>query len=107
MRRPRPCVRRDDGTQVAAREIWAGLAPDRDWLAIDLPPEPDSAGRTYTLELRVRGTGTRNALSFGVSAEAGDPYTIDGTAGPGALTLRSFATWTAAAAPDRAAAPPT
>jgi glycosyltransferase involved in cell wall biosynthesis len=92
------CVRRDDGSEVASQEIWAGGAPDRDWLAIDLPPEPDSAGRTYTLELRARGTGTRNALSFGVSADPCDPYTIDGVAGPSALALRSFAGWTAAAA---------
>jgi glycosyltransferase involved in cell wall biosynthesis len=98
------CVRRDDGSEVASQEIWAGVAPDRDWLAIELPPEPDSAGRTYTLELRARGTGTRNALSFGVNADLRTPYSIDGVAGPGALALRSFSAWTAAAA--SMAAPP-
>ena len=102
------CVRRDDGSEVASQEIWAGVAPDQDWLAIDFPPEPDSAGRTYTLELRARGTGTRNALSFGVSGEPGDPYTSDGVAGATALALRSFTAWTFAATSAstmRAAAP--
>jgi glycosyltransferase involved in cell wall biosynthesis len=101
-------VRRDDGSEVTAQEIWAGIAPDRDWLAIDLPPEPDSADRTYTLELRAHGTGTRNALSFGVGApDAGDPCTVDGISGPGPLALRTFAAWTGATtpAPRHAATP--
>jgi glycosyltransferase involved in cell wall biosynthesis len=101
-------VRRDDGSEVASRVVAAGVAPDADWLAIDLPPEPDSAGRTYTLELRARGTGDRNALSFGVSTAPDEPYTTDGIAGPGALALRSFAAWSpaASAAVTRPAAPP-
>jgi len=85
-------VRREDGSTVVAVEIWAGGAPDRDWLAIDFAPERDSHGRTYTLELRARGTGPRNALSFGVRAaasESGD-----------ALALRTFAVWPTAAAHD-------
>jgi glycosyltransferase involved in cell wall biosynthesis len=89
-------VRRDDGSEVAAHTIAAGVAPDRDWLAIPLPPESDSAGRTYTLELRARGTGPRNALSFGVGTSDAEPYTLDGTPGVGPLALRSFAAWTAA-----------
>lgn len=89
-------IRRDDGSEVAAHTIAAGVAPDRDWLAIPLPPESDSAGRTYTLELRARGTGTRNALSFGVGTAGTEPYTLDGAPGLGPLALRSFAAWTAA-----------
>jgi hypothetical protein len=57
----RPSRGRRDGRR---RELWAGIAPDRDWLAIDFAPEHDSAGRTYTLELRARGTGpgTRSSV---------------------------------------------
>ena len=91
-------VRRDDGSEVATHMIAAGVAPDRDWLAIPLPPESDSAGRTYTLELRARGTGPRNALSFGVGASDAEPYSLDGAPGVGPLALRSFAAWTAAEA---------
>jgi glycosyltransferase involved in cell wall biosynthesis len=93
-------VRRDDGSEVATREIWAGTAPDRDWLAIDLPPEADSAGRRYTLELRASGTGPRNALSFGVAGDVAAPYSVDGVAGPAALALRSFSAWPHAAADE-------
>jgi hypothetical protein len=89
-------VRRDDGREVVTREIWAGIAPDRDWLAIEFPPEPASAGRHYALELRARGTGARNALSFGVGAERDDPHRIDGVAGTGPLALRTFADWASA-----------
>ncbi len=94
-------VERDDGAEVATHTIWAGVAPDRDWLAIPLPPDADSAGRTYTLELRARGTGPGNALSFGVGAPDAEPCTLDGATGPGPLALRSFAAWTV----DRADAP--
>jgi hypothetical protein len=86
-------VRRDDGTTVATRALAPALAPDRDWLAIEFPPEPDSAGRTYVLELRARGTGPRNATSFGVAAPGDAPYTIDDGSGVGPLALRSFAAW--------------
>jgi hypothetical protein len=95
-------IRRDDGSEVAAHEIWAGATPDRDWLAIELPPEPDSAGRSYTLELRASGTGTRNALSFGISTGAHEPYSSDGTPGPGGLALRSFSAWPLAASTEPA-----
>jgi glycosyltransferase involved in cell wall biosynthesis len=84
-------LRRDDGSTVVAMEIWAGIAPDRDWLAIDFAPEPDSHGRTYALELRARGTGPRNALSFGVSDAA------SGNDAGDALALRTFAVWPTAA----------
>ncbi|MEO6029604.1 MAG: glycosyltransferase [Candidatus Binatia bacterium] len=98
-------VRRDDGSEVATRVVAAGVAPNRDWLAIDLPPEPDSAGRTYTLELRARGTGDQNAVSFGVSADTAEPYTTDGVAGSGALLLRSFAAWSSQASTAAVSSP--
>lgn len=84
-------IRRDDGSVAATHEIWAGAAPDRDWLALELPPEPDSAGRTYVVELRARGTGPRNALSFALAATPGVPATTDRT-----LALRAFAAWPSA-----------
>jgi glycosyltransferase involved in cell wall biosynthesis len=89
-------VRRDDGREVVARELFAGVAPDRDWLAIDFPPEHDSAGRTYTLELRALGTGPRNALSFGLGSAAGEPYATGVVGGSAALALRTFAAWPSA-----------
>jgi hypothetical protein len=87
----RATVRRDDGSEVVSAELWAGVAPDRDWLAIELPPERASADRAYTLELRASGTGERNALSFS-SADSGPPFDLDGVAG-GPLALRTFAVW--------------
>jgi len=88
-------VRRADGGVVATRELWAGVAPDHDWLAIDLPTDADSAGRTYVLELRARGTGERNALSFALAdtPNARAPLAIDGVAGAEALALRTFTAW--------------
>lgn len=88
-------VRHAGGDAVATRELWAGVAPDRDWLAIDLPAEADSAGRDYVLELRARGTGERNALSFTRAATPTElaPLAIDGVAGTEAIALRTFTTW--------------
>ena len=103
------CVRRDDGTDVARHAVWAGVAPDRGWLAIPFTPEPASAGRTYTLELRAAGTGDRNALSFGTSDVDAEPCRHDGTAPAKPLALRTFAAWSAdvaSASRARAAAPP-
>jgi hypothetical protein len=91
-------VRRDDGSAVTRHDLWAGVAPDRDWLAIAFAPEQASAGRTYTLELRALGTGDRNALSFTTSADTtAEPYRHDGAAAPHALALRTFAAWSGAA----------
>ena len=84
---------RDDGTTIALDSLAAVLAPDRDWLAFEFRPETRSAGRSYTLELRARGTGPGNALSFGAAAHAGaeGPFTLAGRTGAGSLTLRTFA----------------
>jgi hypothetical protein len=63
-------------------------------VALGLAPEPDSAGRSYVLELRARGTGPRNALAFGVAAAAArndEGYVLDGVAAGAALALRTFA----------------
>jgi glycosyltransferase involved in cell wall biosynthesis len=86
-------VRRDDGVAIAAERCPAALVPDRDWLALEFPPQGDSAGRRYTLELEARGTGPGNALSFGTTAVAdgGEPLTWAGTRTTHALALRTFA----------------
>lgn len=89
-------VRRDDGTVAVSRELWAGVAPDRDWLAIELPTETGSAGRTYVIELGARGTGERNALSFTLAATpAAAPYALDGIPAAASLALRAFTAWPA------------
>jgi hypothetical protein len=85
---------RADGSIAASSTVPAAVAPDRDWLALDLAPEPDSADRSYVLELRARGTGPRNALAFGAAPPAGGAdagYVLDGVAADAALTLRTFA----------------
>jgi hypothetical protein len=92
------CVRRDDGSDVARHDVWAGVAPDRGWLAIAFAPERASAGRTYTLELRATGTGDRNALSFGTSETSGEPYRHEDTVAASPLALRTFAAWCGEAA---------
>jgi glycosyltransferase involved in cell wall biosynthesis len=86
-------VLREDGSVAAARTLAAALAPDRGWLAVELPPESGSAGRTYRLELTARGAGRGNALSFGATARPtrAGPFAIGGVAGPGSLALRTFA----------------
>jgi glycosyltransferase involved in cell wall biosynthesis len=87
-------VRRADGTAIADETCPAQLVPDRDWLAVEFPAEPDSAGRRYSIELEAKGTGTGNALSFGTTAPDArrPPYTLAGIAGDAALALRTFAT---------------
>ncbi len=92
-------LRRDDGSRVATVALWAGSAPARDWLAIELAPERESDGRSYTLELRADGAGAGNALSFEVSDEKGEPYTHDGAPGAGPLMLRTFGLWDHASGP--------
>jgi glycosyltransferase involved in cell wall biosynthesis len=86
-------LRRDDGLVVASERMPAALVPNGDWLALAVPTQDDSAGRTYTLELEARGTGPGNALSFGVAARADDwrPFVLDGAAGTGTLAIRTFA----------------
>ncbi len=94
-------LRRTDGSLVGDARVPAALAPDRDWLALELVPEADSANRTYVLELRAHGTGTRNALSFGATTvphEDGE-YHLGGTTGMGSLALRTFALGAAGAHP--------
>lgn len=85
---------RADGSVAASATLPAALAPDRDWIALALTPEPDSADRWYALELRARGTGARNALAFGAAAAAASTdggYVLDGVVADAALALRTFA----------------
>ncbi len=86
-------LRRADGSLAAAATIPAAVAPDRDWLALELEAEADSADRVYALELRAHGTGPQNALAFGATTAAGDdgPYSLGDRGGPGSLALRTFA----------------
>jgi hypothetical protein len=86
-------LRRADGALVSAASVPAALAPDRDWLALEFAPEQSSADRVYVLELRARGTGSRNALSFGATTAPHEhgAYLLDGAAGAGSLALRTFA----------------
>ncbi len=84
---------RPDGSRAAATRVPAALAPDREWLALDVPPEPDSAGRVYVLELCSHGARTGNALSFGATTVPHEdgPYRLGDVAGVGSLALRTFA----------------
>ncbi len=86
-------LQRDNGSVVADLTLPAGLAPDRDWLAIEFPPETRSAGRRYTIVLEARGSGPRNALSFGCTERAApvEPFRLAGRAAPGSLGVRTFA----------------
>ncbi len=85
-------LRRDDGSLVGSTTLPAALAPDRDWVALDVAPEASSEGRAYVLELRARGTGARNALAFGVAPlREGDVYRLGDATGRGALAMRTFA----------------
>ncbi len=87
-------VRRDDGVTIASARYAAALAPDRDWLAVEFPPQPDSAGRHFHLELEAEGTGAGNALSFGTTTPTPDaePLSLGTTSGTAPLALRTFAT---------------
>ena len=84
---------RADGALVGALSLPAALAPDRDWLALEVAPEASSADRDYVLELRAHGTGTRNALAFGTTsvAHVGGEYRLGDIPGTGSLALRAFA----------------
>jgi glycosyltransferase involved in cell wall biosynthesis len=83
---------RDDGSIVGRSTLPAALAPDRDWVSLDVAPEASSEGRAYVLELRASGTGDRNALAFGIApAVDGERYRLGDARGATALALRTFA----------------
>ena len=89
---------RSDGSVAATSTGPASRAPDRGWLALELAPEAESAGRSFEIEIAARGSGPANALSLGLAsggALAGRPgeALLDG-AGLGApLALRAYASW--------------
>lgn len=110
-------LRRDDGTLAGRATVAACEAPDRGWLALELPAcEARSAGRVYELELAARGA-TTTAVSFGLAAPGDErgaaacPGLLgaarsDGGELAGPLALRAFAAWQEALgheAPDVAA----
>lgn len=86
-------LRSDEGEIVAQRTLPAAHAPDRSWLALEMPPQPRSKGTTYELELVARGSGVGNALSFGLASEAGEPACLGDRALERPLALRLFADW--------------
>ena len=91
-------VRREDGATIAYERYPAALAPDRDWFAVEFPPQPDSAGRHYSLDVEAHGTGPGNALSFGTTVRTADtePLSVGATHAAATLALRTFATGNAA-----------
>lgn len=85
-------LRRTDGSVAGETVLPAALAPNQDWLALELAPDAGSAAREYVLELRAHGTGAGNALSFGATrASSRDGYVLAGTSADDALALRTFA----------------
>lgn len=99
-------LRRDDGTLAGRATVAAGEAPDRGWLALELPAgEARSAGRVYELEVAAHGR-TKTAVSLGLVApgEQGaarcpgllGAARLDGADLVGPLALRAFAAWHAA-----------
>src|SRR5262249_41727719 len=83
---------RDDGSIVGRSTLPAALAPDRDWVSLDVTPEASSDGRAYVLELRASGTGHPTARAWGgrPAAEGGSSRLGDAR-GAAALALRAFA----------------
>ena len=93
-------LRRDDGALAGSCTVPGAELPDRGWLALDLAaPEPDSAGRTYTLEITADGARGGSAPTFGLTATVHEPSgvcgvaSLDGAPLDDALALRGFADW--------------
>ncbi|MGE3842165.1 MAG: YfhO family protein [Vicinamibacterales bacterium] len=77
----------------------AASLPDVDWLRLNLPPQMDSAGRRYRLEIRAPGAARGRGATLLATPEGGLPdasLTIDGSADSRALWIRAFST-----APER------
>ena len=102
-------LRRDDGALAGSCTVPGAELPDRGWLALDLAaPEPDSAGRTYTLEITADGARGGSAPTFGLTATVHEPSgvcgvaSLDGAPLDDALALRGFADWRPALGVDDA-----
>lgn len=77
----------------------AASLPDVDWLRLNLPPQLDSAGRRYRLEVRAPGATRGRGATLLATPEgglAGASLTIDGGPDSRALWMRVFST-----APER------
>lgn len=89
---------RRNGAIVGERAIPAEHAPDRSWLALEVPPQRDSAHATYDLEIEAHGSGEANAISLGLAGGAGisalpRPAELEGRRLAAPLALRCFADW--------------
>lgn len=101
-------LRRADGTIAAECTGPASRAPDRGWLALELEPEPGSAGHPFEIEIAARGSGPANALSLGLADDDGarggdrlDEARLDGRGLGAPLALRAFSSWEHALASHR------
>jgi hypothetical protein len=97
----------EDGALLAASRYAARLAPDRGWLALDVPLQAASRGRSYRFEIRALDAPPGAALSFGLTpaAPGAEPARIDGEDLAGVLRVRGFADSGCALAEVTAAAP--
>lgn len=89
----------DTEALVASWHRDAASLPDVDWLSLNLPPQFDSAGRQYRLEIQVEGASPGRGATLLATPEGGLEHgvlDVDGKRDPRALWLRVFST-----APDR------
>ena len=84
----------DRGAEIARERVPAAELPDRAWIALELPPQPASAGRAFVLRVAMRGE-PRDAttLSLARSVPEKSRAVLDGEALAGSLVLRGFASW--------------
>jgi hypothetical protein len=101
-----------DGALLAEMRHPARHAPDRGWLALEVPTQPASRGRRYRFEIAALDGAPGGAVSFGLTAMKPevDAARIDGVPAAGPLRLRGFAASSpvlgeAAKVADGAAAP--
>lgn len=95
-----------DGAPVARARIAAEHLPDRAWVALEVPVQPASDGRTFRLRVAMAGE-PRDAASLGLADASADApcARLDGEALDGSLVLRGFAAWGPALAGEAARVP--
>lgn len=77
-------VRADDGAELGHVSVPLAGIETNEWIGVDVPPQPDSAGRTYALELTLPGSYDRGPGSLWLwRMPDGDGYpegalTVDG-----------------------------